>query len=127
MTDFLLATSSIHVSASAADFLADRATAEDTVWVLAVLEERTDPRDGEDALNVAAVRLGTSTSVETETREGDPTEEIRAAAGEHAVDVIVIGPWRGEPGTAGTLGETARAVIEGADRPVVVVPLSGSV
>lgn len=123
MADYLVAASTVHVTASACDFLADRATERDTVWVLAVREGGADPRDAEDALNVAEVRLGVATTVETETREGDPVDAILAAAAEHGADLVVIGPWEGRPGAAGSLGTTAQGVIEGADRPVVVVPL----
>ena len=123
MATYLVAAGSVHVVAAAADYLADRVTPEDVAIVLAVREEGADPRDAGDVHNVAEVRLGAIAAVETVTRAGDPAEAILALAGERDADVVVIGPWGGTPGGTPSLGGTARAVIERANRPVVVVPL----
>lgn len=125
MTRFLVATDSVHTTAAACDYLVDRTTADDAVTALAVSVPGSDPRDGEDALNVATVRLGAAATVETETREGTPAEEILAAADEVGADEIVIGPRRGVPGADEALGGTAATVLERAAIPVVVVPFAG--
>jgi nucleotide-binding universal stress UspA family protein len=54
--------------------------------------------------------------------EGDPAAEILHAAREWEVDLIVIGS-RGLGAVVGTLlGSVSRAVVHGADRPVLVAP-----
>jgi|GEM_PF-5859326 len=58
----------------------------------------------------------------TETIDGEPTEELFAAIEDHDPDEEVIGPNRGVEGASG-VGSTARALLDRADRPVVVVPL----
>lgn len=125
MTRFLLATDSVHTTAAACDYLVDRTTGDDAVTALAVREPGIDGRDGEDALNVATVRLGAGPTVETEIREGPPAQVILSAADEVGADEIVLGPRRGVPGAGEALGGTAVAVLERAAVPVVVVPLAG--
>ncbi len=85
-------------------------------------EDAGDARDGREALNVATVRLGAVTEVETEQRSGSPAVELLAAAAEFDADEIVLGVHGGEPGAESAVGSTARAVLGDADRPVVVVP-----
>lgn len=121
---FLIATDSVHTTAAACDYFDSRLTSDDTVTVVTVSEP--DTRDGGDALNVANARLFGDPTVETERLEtdGDPASAILAAASSYSVDAVVIGPHAGAPGVGPTLGSTARKVIEGADVPVVVVPLS---
>ncbi|HMB51508.1 MAG TPA: universal stress protein [Natronoarchaeum rubrum] len=103
-------------------------------------EDAGDARDGREALNVATVRLGAVTEVETEQRSGSPAVELLAAAAEFDADEIVLGVLAsasergldgreasvgvhgGEPGAESAVGSTARAVLGDADRPVVVVP-----
>jgi nucleotide-binding universal stress UspA family protein len=120
MTEYLVATSSVHVTAAAADYLQARINpSEDTVVVVAVREDGT--RDAGDAANVARSRLAAAIPA-TEIREGDPGEELRAAIEEHDPDVVVVGPNRGTEGATG-VGSTATALLTRADRPVVVVPL----
>lgn len=137
MTRYLLATASVHLTAAACDYLDGRLDDGDAVRVVHVElgdsdAARNDPdaarndsdaaRDGGDALNVARTRLA-GTDVETVTREGDPGEEILAAAGAFDADEVLVGAREGDPGEGRHLGETAAYVVREADRPVLVVPL----
>jgi nucleotide-binding universal stress UspA family protein len=121
---YLLATDSVHTTAAACDYLEPRVDADDTVSVVTVSGSGT--RDGEDALNVANARLLGDTTVETERLEADgsPASSILAAVASNSADIVIIGPHAGVPGAGPTLGSTARQVLEAADVPVVVVPLS---
>jgi len=120
MTDYLVATSSVHVTAAAADYLGTRIDpSEDSVVVVAVREDGT--RDAGDAANVARSRLAAAMPA-TEIREGDTVAELRAAIDEHDPDIVLIGANRGTEGASG-VGSTATALLDSADRPVVVVPL----
>lgn len=123
MTRFLLATDSVHTTAAACDYLVGRVTGEDTVTVLTVREKGADPRDGGDALNVATARLGAEVTVETETRNGNPADAVVSAAAALGADEVVVGSRGGAPGRSDRLGGTARAVLEAASVPVVVVPM----
>lgn len=120
MTDYLVATSSVHVTAAAADYLQARLDpAEDTIAVVAVREDGT--RDAGDAANVARSRLAAAMPT-TEIREGETVAELRAAIEDHGPDVVLVGANRGTEGASG-VGSTATALLDTADRPVVVVPL----
>lgn len=120
----VVATDSVHTTAAACDHLEGRLDADDTVTFLTVPE--AESRDAADALNVANVRLVGPATVETERLdgEGDPASAILAAAADRGADRLVVGPHAGDPSAGPELGGTARRVIEGADVPVVVVPLS---
>jgi nucleotide-binding universal stress UspA family protein len=111
----LVATDSVHVTAAACDYLADREP--DTVFALAV---GVGERDAADAFNVLSARLP---GAETETllREGDPAEVIPAVAAEVGAETVVLG----RTGTVGDtgLGSVAAAVLATLDRPAVVVPV----
>lgn len=121
---FLVATDSVHTTAAACDYLESRLDPDDSVTVVTV--PGSDTRDAADALNVANARFLGEASVEAERLEtdGDPASAVLAAATSNSVDVIVIGPHAGTPESGPTLGSTARRIIEAADVPVVVVPLS---
>ena len=121
MTDFLVATSSVHVTAAAADYLTERADSEDSVVVVAVREPDAPARDAGDAVNVARSRLATMMPT-TELIDGDPETELLAAIEEHDPDEVLIGANRGVEGSEG-VGSTAQALLSRIDRPVVVVPL----
>lgn len=124
MTHVLVATSSVHTTAAACDYLQPRLGGDDSVTVLAVAEPELDSRDPGDATNVARTRLVAPT-VETLVREGRPADVIRAVARERDVDEIVVGPRRGDPATSGTApGETVQALVADSEWPVVVVPLA---
>jgi len=120
MTVSLVATDSVHTTATACDYLEDRLADGDAVHVLAVIGGGVDDRDAADALNVAGARLPVAG---TEQRTGDPTDCILAAAADRAADEIVVGARGGDPATrAKGLGSTAGSVLATADRPVVVLP-----
>jgi nucleotide-binding universal stress UspA family protein len=122
MTDFLVATSSVHVTAAAADYLTARADpATDDVVVVGVRDPDAPQRDAGDAVNVARSRLA-ALAPTTEIRDGDPETEVRAAIEAHDPDEILLGAHRGTADSEG-VGSTARALLVEADRPVVVVPL----
>jgi nucleotide-binding universal stress UspA family protein len=121
---YLVATDSVHTTAAACDYLEDRLDSDDRVDVVTV--PAAEDRDAEDAINVANARLLGRAEISTERLEGDgdPANVILAAANERTADTIVIGPHAGTPDAGPEMGSTARRIIEGADVPVVVVPLS---
>ena len=122
VTHYLVAASSVHVTAAAADYLQERLDpSTDSVTVVAVQEPDALERDAGDAANVARSRLAAAMPA-TETVEGDATEELLAAIDDHDPDEVVVGAHRGTEGASG-VGSTARALLSSVDRPVVVVPL----
>lgn len=131
---YLVATDSVHTTAAACDYLEARLDGDDAVSVVTVPETGgsdtagpgSSARDVDDALNVASARLLCAAKVETErlAADADPASAILDAATERNADAIVVGTHAGLPGTEPTLGGTARRIVEGADVPVVVVPLS---
>ena len=123
VTRFLLATDSVHTTAAACDYLADRLDDGDEVQVIAVDAGEGDARDADDALNVAATRLAGLASVGTTRTEGDPVDAILDAAAEEGASEIILGARSGAPGTDTELGATARAVLERVSIPAVVVPV----
>lgn len=120
---YLVGTDSVHATAAICDYLAERATGDDSVTVVAAVDETTARQDAREALNVAPVRLAAVGDVETEVRDGPPAERLLEAADETDADELVIGARSGAPGATAALGSTARAVLEDATRPVVVVPI----
>lgn len=123
---YLAGTASVHTTAAICDYLDGRATATDTVTVVAVTPptDTTAQRDAQEALNVAPVRLATVGEVNTELREddGDPAERLLEAATATDADELVIASAHGLTNGSTTVGSTARTVLEGATRPVVVIP-----
>lgn len=123
MTTFLLATSSVHVTAAAADYLEARLdpAGDHDIAVVAVRDPDAPSRDAGDAVNVARSRLAAYAPT-TETIAGDPVEEILSAVEKHDPDELLVGPHHGAANSAG-VGATATALLGRVDRPVVVVPL----
>ncbi|NHX39868.1 MULTISPECIES: universal stress protein [Haloarcula] len=123
MTTFLLATSSVHVTAAAADYLQHRLdpAADHDIVVVAVHDPDAPSRDAGDAVNVARSRLAAFMPA-TETRDGAPVTEILAAVDEHDPDELLIGPHRGTDDSDG-VGSMARDLLTNVDRPVIVLPL----
>ncbi|WP_226011447.1 universal stress protein [Halomicrobium salinisoli] len=121
MTRYLVATSSVHVTAAAADYLQGRLDPDDDVTVVAVREPDALNRDAGDAANVARSRLAAA-APEVDVRDGDPTEEVLAAVEESDPDEVVVGANRGTEDAEG-VGSTAQALLADLDRPVVVVPV----
>lgn len=122
MRRFLLAVRSVHAAAAACDYLVDR-LGDDDVVVAVTVDDGSAARDGADAVNVVAARLGGLATVTGETRRGEAAEAVLEAAVDHDVDEVVIGAWSGAPGGSPGLGSTAATVAAGADRPVVVIPV----
>jgi nucleotide-binding universal stress UspA family protein len=54
--------------------------------------------------------------------DGSPADVVLRAAEERGADLIVVGERGTGGGAASELGSTSRRVLEGADRPVLVVP-----
>ncbi|MEF8843602.1 MAG: universal stress protein [Haloarculaceae archaeon] len=134
---YLVATDSVHTTAAACDYLEPRLDPDDGVDVLTVIapnDEAADDggppgtpsstRDAGDAANVAGARLAGRAAVETLVREGRPAETIRSVVDERDPDVVLVGIHGGRPGAGPGLGSVARSVLEGVDRPVVVLPLA---
>ncbi|MBV0925687.1 universal stress protein [Halomicroarcula limicola] len=122
MTEYLVATSSVHVTAAAADYLTDYLDPdEDSLVVVAVREPGRPVRDADDAINVARARFGTPAPT-VETREGDTVPELLAAIEEHDPDEIVVGTNGGRAADQG-VGSTVTELLRRLRRPVVVVPL----
>ncbi|QFU84973.1 universal stress protein [Natronorubrum aibiense] len=123
---YLVGTASVHTTAAICDYLETRATAADTVTVVAVVppSDATAHRDATEALNVARVRLGTVDTVRTECYEddGEPAERLLEAATTVDADELVIAAVDGLPDGSPTVGSSAQAVLEEATLPVVVVP-----
>lgn len=124
---YLIATDSVHASAAACDYLEDRLS-DDSVAVVTVSESESRSRDAEDALNAANARLLGRAELDTDhltvDPDTDPASTILAAASDRSADVVIIGPHAGVPSAGPALGSTARRILEAADVPVVVVPLS---
>ncbi|QLG48409.1 universal stress protein [Natrinema halophilum] len=122
---YLVGTDSVHTTAAICDYLDDRATPDDTVTVISVThsDDRTARRDGEEALNVASVRLASVSRVETDTRSGTAADALLEAVRNVDADEVIIGAHSGDPDATRDLGSTARRLLEEADRPVVVVPI----
>lgn len=124
---YLAATASVHATAALCDYLDDRAGADDTVTVVAVAppDDATARRDAQEALNVAPVRLAGVGAVETELQEDgdDPAERLLETARAVGADELLLTPHDGRPETSTALGSTARALLEAASIPVVVVPV----
>lgn len=117
MRRYLVAVQTVHEAAIACDYLVERVGPADHVTVLTVLPPGNDPRDGGDAANVVAVRLGEVTTVESAVREGEPASTVLDEA-DDVDELVVVG---GAPDD-GVLGGTTRAVVAGAGIPVVVLP-----
>jgi nucleotide-binding universal stress UspA family protein len=131
---YLVATDSVHTTAAACDYLDPRVDPGDQVDVLTVVEPDDGgpgasqgavaaSRDAGDAANVAAARLAGRAAVESLTREGSPVGTVLAVAEGRDADVVLVGLHGGRPGAGPGLGSVARRVLEGVDRPVVVLPL----
>ena len=123
---YFAGTASVHTTAAICDYLDERATAADTVTVVAVTPpgDPTARRDAQEALNVAPVRLATVGEINTELREddGEPAEVLLETAAAADADELVIASVDGISTESAAVGSTAHAVLEAATLPVVVVP-----
>ncbi|NUC74923.1 universal stress protein UspA [Haloterrigena sp. SYSU A558-1] len=125
---YLVGTTSVHTTAAICDYLDERATADDTVTVVAVAsaDDATARRDAQEALNVAPVRLATVGEVRTELREDDddPAAGLLEEAATAEADELLITPREVTADATSGVGTTARALLEESSLPVVVVPAS---
>ncbi|MGM0604616.1 MAG: universal stress protein [Halobacteriota archaeon] len=129
MTTFLVATNSVHTSATLADYLVDRIEKSDTVHAVNSQfggDDTTaeDVRDGEDALNTIQSRLGANATVETHqfVRGNDPATDVLTYAEEIDADEIVIGIRKRNPTGKLLFGSVAQKLLLNATRPMAVVP-----
>ncbi|WP_251343031.1 universal stress protein [Haloplanus halophilus] len=132
MRTYVLGTDTVDTSAALCDYLDGRLAPDDTVHAVNSLwgGKRTDAeavRDGEDALNVVASRLGARAAVETHqfVRGNDPAEDLLAHAESVAADELVVGVRKRNPTGKVVFGSTAQSVLLRSSRPVAVVPLGG--
>jgi len=121
----LVVTDSVHTTAAACDYLDSRLESDDRVSVIATAQP--DTRDADDALNVANARLLGHAEIETERLVLDADEEVTSAifgaVEERDPDIVVVGKHADGPNGDPSLGSAARALIEAATVPVVVVPV----
>jgi nucleotide-binding universal stress UspA family protein len=121
VTVYLVATASAETTTAACDYLLEKLTAEDAVYVLSV-EEPDVEEATETAFEEAQTRLTAVAEVRTIRRRGQPAQEIVALAREVGADEIIVGPRRAAPGGFSTIGTTTRAVLSTVEVPVFVVP-----
>jgi nucleotide-binding universal stress UspA family protein len=121
VTVYLVATASAETTSAACDYLAEKLSPEDEVYVLAV-EEPAVERPTETAFEEAQTRLGEVATVRTIRRRGKPAQEIVALARDVEADEIIVGPRRDAPGGFSTIGTTTRALLSTVEVPVFVVP-----
>lgn len=121
MTVYLVATASAETTTAACDYLVEKLSPEDEVYVLAV-EEPAVERPTETAFEEAQTRLSEMATVRTIRRRGKPPQEIVALARDVEADEIIVGPRRDAPGGFSTIGTTTRAVLSTVEVPVFVVP-----
>jgi len=131
MAIYVLGTDTVDTSAALCDYLDRRVAAGDTVHAVNSLPggtetDATDVRDGEDAINVVASRLGAATTVETHqfVRGNDSAEDLLAHADDVDADELVVGVRKRTPTAKVVFGSTAQTVLLRSSRPVAVVPLS---
>lgn len=129
MTTFVLATNSVHTSAVLCDYLDERLREGDVVHAVNSLRggdetSSDDIRDGEDALNTVASRLGGRVDVETHqlVRENSPAEDVIGYAENVEADEIVLGIRKRNPTSKVVFGSVAQDILLNANRPMVVVP-----
>lgn len=125
MTTYAVAADGVHESAALCDYLDGRVAGDDVVHAVTVPAGAgggDSVRDGEDALNATAARLGATATVETHLLDGDGTDAILSFVDRIDADELVIGVDRRPDGD---VDDDARVLLSGATVPVVAVPLSG--
>ncbi|OVE85948.1 universal stress protein [Natronolimnobius baerhuensis] len=121
--EYLAGTDSVHTTAAICDYLEDRATSDDSVTVVAAVDDATTRQDAQEALTVAPVRLAGVGHVETAVHDGQPESVLPTVADEIDADELVVGAYSGNPTATTTVGSTTTALLERTTRPVVVVPI----
>ncbi|AGB38930.1 hypothetical protein [Natronococcus occultus] len=111
----LVGTDSVHATAAICDYLEDELV--DDVTIVAPVEpgDETARRDGQEALNVASVRL-VGADVETELREDGSGSVLCEVAATIEPDEVIVG-------SSDVLEPERRALLEAERWPVVVVPV----
>lgn len=120
MTRFLVATASRATTTAACEYLEERLTRDDEVYVVTVEDGEGERPDV--GFEEARTRLATAAEVRTLRREGTPSRVIVAYARRGEVDEVIVGPRTGGGDAAG-IGSTTRAVLRAVDKPVFVVGL----
>lgn len=137
--DYLLPVDNSKGSGTATQFLIDRATPDDTIYVLNVIQPVTelyssdeyDPVIEESKLREAAQKIPESVAYELKEKglnaeweilTGSPGEEICRLAGNLNTDVIVMGRRGRSSLMEMLLGSVSRYVVHHAPCPVTVVP-----
>jgi nucleotide-binding universal stress UspA family protein len=130
MTTYVVGTTTVHAAATLCDYLQRRVGQGDTVVAVNSLKGGDDTssqavRDGEDALNAVASRLGAQCAVETHqyVRDNRPEEDLFEAVEEFDADELVIGIRKRNPTAKVVFGSTAQAVLLNSPVPMAVVPL----
>lgn len=130
MRTYVLATNHVDTSAALCDYLFSRVEEGDAVHAVNSQlggDETTaeDVRDGEDALNVVASRLGGFADVQTHqfVRGNRPVEDVLGYAEEVDADELVFGIRKRTPTAKVVFGSTAQKILLRSNRPMAVVPL----
>ena len=89
-------------------------------WSRSVADHQTYGRE-----LLAGIETSGPVSVESDLLEGAPASALLHAADAHGADEIVIGS-HGHGRLSAALGGVASALLQGADRPVVVIPRASS-
>ncbi|WP_254533178.1 universal stress protein [Natrinema gelatinilyticum] len=128
MTRFVVGTQSVKDSKRIGEYLAERATGDDEIFVVNALADGSDDTDlvkaGKRAADELESALG-NLDVETHQfiRDKDPSEELLAFASEHDADELVIGIHERNPTGKVIFGSTAQQVLLNTSIPVVSVPI----
>jgi nucleotide-binding universal stress UspA family protein len=127
---YVVATNSVHTSAALCDYLDGRVAADDTVHAVNSLQggnatDSDDIRDGEDALNTVASRLGGVATVETHqfVRGNEPVEDVLDLVRAEDADELVFGIRKRNPTAKVVFGSVAQSMLLNANVPMAVVPL----
>lgn len=114
-----MATASAATTGSACEYLTQKLTPDDEVYVLTV-DVPNENNDRAAALDVAQVELSAIAEVRTIRRSGVPAREIVSFTRDREIDEIIMGPARATG--RNTTGSTTRTVLNRVDAPVFVVP-----
>ncbi|WP_410766880.1 universal stress protein [Haloferax sp. DFSO60] len=130
MATYVVATNSVTNSAKLCDYLTRRIKDGDVVHAVnshfgGDETNSDDVRDGDDALNVVASRLGDLVTVETHQliRGNEPATDVLDYVKEVDADELVIGIRKRNPTSKIVFGSTAQDILLNSNVPMAVVPL----